>query len=152
YLFDANDQPITDRPNITGISAPVIGYNSPFSATYTSTFAITSAVLVRPGSTTHAFDMDQRLIGLCGSSPQPSCTSSGTLNLTSPPNSNIAPPGYYMFFLLDSRAAPSVQKFVQLSPYPTTPPHGTISSPASDATITAGQSVTFGTTFTAAKY
>jgi hypothetical protein len=152
YLFDANDQLITDRPTITGTSAVVIGYNSPFSATYTSTSGITSAVLVRPGSTTHAFDMDQRLIGLCGPSPQPTCTGSGTLNLTSPPNSNIAPPGYYMLFLLDSRGVPSVARFVQLSPYTTTPPRGTITSPASDATVTAGQSVTFGTTFTAAKY
>ena len=77
YLFDANDQLITtNRPSITGISpaSGVIGYSAPFSVSYTSTSPITSAVLVRPGSATHAFDMDQRLIGLCGPSPQPPCS------------------------------------------------------------------------------
>ena len=34
--------------------------------------------------------------------------------MTAPPNSNIAPPGYYMLFLLNSSGVPSVSKFVQL--------------------------------------
>jgi hypothetical protein len=62
---------------------------------------------LRPNlSSTHAFDMDQRLIGLCGPSPQPLCSGSGTLSLTTPPNGNIAPPGYYMLFILDSAGVP----------------------------------------------
>jgi hypothetical protein len=153
YLFDAKDRLITtNRPRITGVTPGVIGYNSSFFVTYTSTSAIVSAVLVRPGSVTHAFDMDQRLIGLCGPTPQPPCTGSSTLSLTSPLNGNIAPPGYYMLFLLDSAGVPSTAKFIQLSPYTTAPPHGTISTPASDATIAAGGSVFFGTTATAASY
>jgi hypothetical protein len=153
YLFDSSDRLITtNRPSITAVSATVIGYNSPFSASFTSTSAISSAVLIRLGSDTHAFDSDQRLIGLCGPSPQPSCSGSGTLTLTTPPNSNIAPPGYYMLFLLDSAGVPSVAKFIRLSQYTTTPPRGTITSPSSDTTITAGGSVSFGTTSTAAKY
>jgi PKD repeat protein len=152
YLFDANDRLITNRPSITGLSATVIGYNSPFSVTFTSASAISSAVLVRPGSDTHAFDMDQRLIGLCGPTPQPSCSGSGTLALTTPPIGNIAPPGYYMLFLLDSSGVPSVAKFIQLLPNTAAPPRGTITSPSSDTTITAGGSVSFGTTSTAAKY
>ena len=91
YLFDANDHLITtNRPSITGLSpaSGVIGYNTPFSVSYTSTSPIASAVLVRPGSATHAVDMDQRLIGLCGPSPQPPCSgpNSNTLNLTTPSN------------------------------------------------------------------
>jgi fibronectin type 3 domain-containing protein len=154
YLFDSSDHliPAAHRPNITGITPGVIGYNAPFSVTYTSTSAISSAVLVRPGSTTHTFDMDQRLIGLCGPSPQPPCNGSGTLNLTSPPNGSIAPPGYYMLFLLDSTGVPSVAQFIQLSPYATTPPTGAIASPDLDMTIAAGSMVSFGTTATAAKY
>jgi Galactose oxidase-like, Early set domain len=92
YLFDVNNQLITtSRPSITAITpaSGVIGYNAPFSVSYTSTSAISSAVLVRPGSVTHAFDMEQRLIGLCGPSPQPPCTGAGTLTLTSPPSGNI---------------------------------------------------------------
>ena len=152
YLFDANDQLITNRPRIT--AAPgVIGYGMPFSVTYTSASAISSAVLVRPSSTTHTFDMDQRLIGLCGPAPQPPCSGSGgSLSLTSPPDGNIAPPGYYMLFLLDSAGVPSKAQFIQLSSYATAPPHGAIASPASDTMITAGGSVSFSTTSTAAKY
>jgi fibronectin type 3 domain-containing protein len=156
YLFDANDRLITtNRPSITGISpsSEAIGYGAPFSVTYTSASAISAAVLVRPGSVTHAFNMDQRLIGLCGPSPQPACTGvSGTLSLTSPPNGNIAPPGYYMLFLLDGAGVPSKAQFIQLSPYVGLPPTGAITSPASDTTIPASGSVSFGSSTSAAQY
>jgi hypothetical protein len=155
YLFDANDQLITTgRPSITGVTPASgrLGYTASLSVTYTSSSPISSAVLVRPGSATHAFDMDQRLIGLCGPSPQPPCSGSGTLALTTPPNGNIAPPGWYMLFLVDSAGVPSTARFVQLSPYATSPPDGAITSPASDTTITAGGSVFFGTSTVATKY
>ena len=68
----------------------------------------------------------------------------GMLNVTAPPNSKIAPPGYYMLFLLNSAGVPSVAQFVQLTTTPAdTPPTGTITSPATDVTITAGQAVFF---------
>jgi hypothetical protein len=83
YLFDANDRPIVNRPAITSVSAPVLGYGAAFTVSYTSSNPIASAVLMRPGSVTHSFNMDQRLIGLCGTSPQPACSpGSGTLALT----------------------------------------------------------------------
>ena len=155
YLFDDNDRPITaNRPRITGItpSSAVIGYGAPFSVSYSSTSTIASAVLVRPGSVTHAFDMDQRLIGLCGSSPQPACSGSGALALTTPPNGNVAPPGYYMLFLVDAAGVPSQAQFLRLAANTNAPPDGAITSPASDVTIPEGSSVSFGTTTQAAKY
>jgi hypothetical protein len=156
YLFDADDQPITaGRPRITGLSpaSEAIGYGAPFSVSYTSSSAIGAAVLVRPGSVTHSFDMDQRVIGLCGPEPQPPCADAGgTLQLTSPPDGNIAPPGYYMLFLLDSAGVPSKAEFVQLSPYAGPPPDGAIASPEGDVTIEAGGSVSFDTSSSAAKY
>ena len=154
YLFDANGRLITtNRPTVSiPFASQVVGYNQPFTVNYTSTSAISSAVLMRPGSTTHAFDMDQRLIGLCGPSPQPPCTAGGTLDLTSPPDGNVAPPGYYMLFVLDSAGVPSKAGFIQLSPHAGLPPEGAITSPAADVTIPAGGSVTFGTSSSAAKY
>jgi PKD repeat protein len=155
YLFDANDNLITNRPVITGVTPGVIGYGATFYVNYTSASPISSAVLMRPGSVTHSFDMDERLIGLCGSGPQePACVDAGgsSLNLTTPSNGNIAPPGYYMLFLLDSAGVPSVAQFIQLSQYSSAPPKGVISAPGSDMTIGAGQSVSFTTTTTAAKY
>ncbi len=152
YLFDANDNLIADRPAITSITPGPFGYNATFTVNYASNLAISSAVLVRPGSSTHAYDMDQRLIGLCGSSPQPACVGFGSINLTTPPNGNIAPPGYYMLFLLDSRGVPSVAQFIQISPNTSAPPRGVISTPAADTMIAAGGSVSFGTTSSSAKY
>ena len=71
-------------------------------------------------------------------------TGNGVLNVTGPPNGNIAPPGYYMLFLLNSSGVPSVARFVQISQAPTDiPPTGTITSPASNVVIAPGQSVTF---------
>jgi hypothetical protein len=144
YLYSATDQLVGNRPLITNPPLGALGYKSVFKITYTSSSGIGSAVLMRPGSVTHAFDMDQRMVGLCGPAPQPACTpGAGTLNLTTPPNGNIAPPGYYMLFLLDSNGVPSKAQFIQLSLHPGTPPSATITSPASSVTIVAGNSVNF---------
>jgi hypothetical protein len=152
YLYDANDRAVTNRPVITGVPSGPIGYGAPMTVTYTSASPISSAVLVRPGSATHANDMEQRMIGLCGPSPQPACGGSGTLTLTSPSSGNVAPPGYYMLFLLDSSGVPSKAQFVELNSHTSAPPTGTIATPASDATINVGGTESFTTTTTASKY
>src|SRR5215469_2517506 len=85
--------------------------------------------------------MEQRLVGLAFTS------SSGMLTVNLPPNSNVAPPGYYMLFILNKAGVPSVASFVQVLNNPTDqPPKGTITAPTSDMTITAGQAVNFGAT------
>src|SRR5260370_40652357 len=43
---------------------------------------------------------------------------SGALSGTAPPNGNIAPPGYYMLFLLNNSGLPSHASFVQLGQQP----------------------------------
>src|ERR1051325_5623327 len=127
YLYDSSDHLITtNRPRITGLSfSGPIHYGVPFSVSYTSTSAISSAVLIRPGSSTHSSDMEQRLVGLCGGT-SPCSASGNTLSLTTPPDGGIAPPGYYMLFLLDSAGVPSKAWFVQLTPnsYSLIPPSG----------------------------
>jgi hypothetical protein len=147
YLFNA-DGSLAKRPVIT--DAPLsIGYNSvPFTVQTPEALNIESVVLVKPGSDTHAFDMEQRLVGLTFTA------TSGALTVNAPPNSNIAPPGYYMLFVvnrpvLNRPGVPSVAKFVQVSQNPTDqPPKGTITAPTGDVNITAGQSVSFAGTAT----
>src|SRR5438552_8047168 len=155
YLYDSSDDLITtNRPQITALSfSGPIHYGMPFSVSYTSTSPISSAVLIRPGSTTHAMDMDHRLTGRCGAG-SPCTASNNTLSLTTPPDGSIAPPGYYMLFLLDSAGVPSKAWFVQLIPnsYSLLPPTGAITTPASDMTITAGSAINFGTGTTASRY
>ena len=99
---------------------------------------IASVVLVRPGTPTHAFDMEQRLVGLSFT------IGSGVLNVTSPPNGNIAPPGYYMLFVLNAAGVPSVARFVRLSTsIPNQAPAATITSPAANVTVNPGGTVSF---------
>jgi hypothetical protein len=108
YLFksDGSGQ-LATRPTIT--DAPNrIDYNQPFSVTTPEAGSIAKASLVKLGSPTHGQDMEQRYITL-------NFTSSGqALNLTSPSNSNIAPPGYYMLFIVDNQGVPAIAKMVRV--------------------------------------
>jgi len=136
YLFNG-DGTLATRPTITGTSS-VIGYNGAFQVQTPDAANISSVVLMRNGAVTHAFDMDQRYVGLAFT------PGTGVLNIAGPPNGNIAPPGYYMLFILNSAGVPSVATMVQVSAAANDiPPTGTITSPASNVTITAGQSVNY---------
>ena len=93
------------RPSIT--AAPTsVSYGESFSIGTSS--AITSAVLISPGATTHANDMHQRLVPL---TTAPAADGSGA-DLTAPPSANVAPPGYYMLFAVNADGKPSVARWV----------------------------------------
>jgi hypothetical protein len=66
--------------------------------------------LIRPGSTTHAFDNSQRLVDL----PITGRTGS-TVHASAPGQSTVAPPGWYMLFLVDAAGVPSVASWVHLT-------------------------------------
>ena len=137
YLFNSNGT-LATRPSITSVTPGVIGYGATFQVQTPDAANISSAVLSRAGSPTHAFDMDQRLVGLNFTA------GSGSLTVTSPPTSSIAPPGYYLLFLLNSSGVPSVAQFVQLSMAPADqPPTGIITSPTGSVTIVPNQAVNF---------
>lgn len=107
YLFNP-DGTLATRPSIA--SAPSsISYNSSFTVTTPDAANISSVVLIRNPNVTHAFGMDQRDVVLSFTA------GSGTLTVTAPPNGNIAPPGYYMLFLLNNAGVPSVAMFVQMT-------------------------------------
>jgi len=108
YLFSADGSP-APRPAISSISPGVIGYASAFQVQSPDAASISSVVLVRAGAVTHAFDMDQRVVGMSFTA------GNGNLTVTAPPNGNIAPPGYYLLFLVNAAGVPSVGSFVQLS-------------------------------------
>jgi galactose oxidase-like protein len=61
--------------------------------------------LMRCGSVTHAYDSDQRYIGLVFSQQ------GDTLTVTAPPNGAIAPPGYYMLWIIDTTGVPCERAF-----------------------------------------
>ena len=86
YLFNGNGTP-APRPTITGVTAETVELRLAVPVQTPDAADIASVVLVRPGAPTHAFDMEQRLVGLSFTA------GSGVLNVTAPPNGNIAPPG-----------------------------------------------------------
>jgi hypothetical protein len=136
YLFTAGGAPAS-RPAITAAPAAV-GYDAAFQVSTPNAADVASVALVRPGSSTHAFNFEQRLVELDFTA------GAGSLTLTSPPSAGVAPPGYYMLFLVNRAGVPSVASWVQLTPNPANQaPDGTITAPSGDVTIRAGQSITF---------
>src|SRR5690242_16573415 len=138
YLFNL-DGTLATRPTITGVPSSGIGYGSTFQVQTPDAASITSVVLMRPGAPTHAFDMEQRLVAMTFRA------GSSVLNVTAPPNGNIAPPGYYMLFILNSSGVPSVASFVRLPPQVNQAP---VITSASSTTFTVGAAGIFTVTTT----
>jgi hypothetical protein len=106
YLFNP-DGTLATRPVID--HAPHrASYGQAFTVNSTEAAGIASVVLVRPGAVTHSFNTDQRLVALDFTA------AAGVLTVTPPPDANVAPPGYYMLFLVDQAGIPSVATFVLL--------------------------------------
>jgi hypothetical protein len=95
------------RPTIT--SAPGnLSYGGEFFVATPDAASIESVALIRAGSSTHAFNMDQRFVPLSFSQ------TAGGLTIASPADANIAPPGHYLLFLVNSAGVPSIAPFVRL--------------------------------------
>ncbi len=89
---------------------------APSQADYGSTFAITTsgpaptrAVLMAPGATTHADEMHARHVELAVT-PTPDGFSARM------PGNAIAPPGWYMLFVLTADGVPSVANWIHVGP------------------------------------
>jgi hypothetical protein len=107
------------RPVVT--SAPgAVGYGTTFRVGVQGDPArIDRAALVRPAAVTHAVDMDQRVITLDVTARD------GGITLNTPRDGTVAPPGYYMLFVIDDDGVPSVASWVRVGatpPAPTPPP------------------------------
>ncbi|HYG81904.1 MAG TPA: galactose oxidase-like domain-containing protein [Pyrinomonadaceae bacterium] len=97
------------RPTISNAPAD-IRYNTGFTVATPSAGSVTSVSLLRCGSVTHSFNSDQRYVGLTINS-----RTTSSLTLQAPPNGFVAPPGYYLLFILKD-GVPSVGRFVRLRP------------------------------------
>ena len=111
YLFDEHGNPAR-RPVITHVPAGEIHYGASFRVSTPDADGIRSVVLMRPGAATHAFDMEQRLVELSFTMD----SGRSYLRVEAPATGNLAPPGYYLLFILDEKGVPSVAKFVHLTP------------------------------------
>jgi Domain of unknown function (DUF1929)/Divergent InlB B-repeat domain len=105
YLFQG------DRPSYT-LSSNDVHYGGSFSVTTPDAASIRKVHLIRLASTTHAFDMGQRLRSL---TYQVSLDGTG-LTITAPASGMLAPPGPYMLFLVNLAGVPSVGQIVRVGP------------------------------------
>jgi hypothetical protein len=95
------------RPTIT--SAPsAIAYGSTFTLATPNAAGIRKVALLRPGSVTHSVNFEQRYVALAFSA------SEGQLSIEAPAGGTIAPPGWYMLFLVNAGGVPSVAAWVHV--------------------------------------
>ena len=136
YLFqkDGSGQ-LAPRPTIS--SAPSsAGYGSQVQISTPDAASIQKVALVRLGAVTHSNNMEQRYVPLNFS------TGSGSLTASTPANTNVAPPGFYMLFIIDGAGVPSVAKMVRLDstapppPPSNQPPSVSLTSPTNGAVFT----------------
>ena len=66
-------------------------------------------MLIRPGAVTHSSDSNQRLVQLGLT------TAANRISISVPSEPNLAPPGWYMLFVVDSTGVPSVAAWVHLT-------------------------------------
>lgn len=95
------------RPEIAG-APEAVEFGAPFTVAVAGAPA-TRAVLVAPGAVTHAVDMHQRVVPLAGTARP-----DGGLDLQAPASGELAPPGFYMLFVLTADGVPSVARWVKL--------------------------------------
>ncbi len=120
YLFDGNS--CAPRPVIRAVGATTPGAPKAAWATvgYGETFGIfgeharsgMQAALVAPSAVTHAMDMNQRVVALQVTSR----VAGGGINAKAPATAGIAPPGWYMLFVVDADGTPSVARWVRVLP------------------------------------
>ena len=103
YLF------ASERPQCTPADTEV-HYGDVLAAAVPDPAQIASACLIRPGATTHSTDGEQRLVDL----PH-QAAGQGQLGLQLPQNSNLAPPGWYMLFVVSTDGVPSEAAWVHLT-------------------------------------
>lgn len=101
YLFDMNGDPAV-RPLIDSVPS-VITYGDSFTITTSQAPDITKVCLIALGTTTHGFDRNQRYVPLAFIATQ------GEVQAAAPAQSNLAPPGYYMLFILEDGDRPGIE-------------------------------------------
>jgi hypothetical protein len=103
YLFQG------DRPSYR-LESNVIHYGGTFTITTADAAMIRKVHLIRLASTTHAFDMSQRLRSLAFQA----AADGQSLTATVPLSGKLAPPGPYMLFVVNLAGVPSVGQIVRL--------------------------------------
>jgi YVTN family beta-propeller protein len=87
-----------------------------FGVDMASTDGVSRVTLVKTGSTSHSFNMEQRFLDL------PFAVSGAHLTVQPPSRAGDAPPGHYLLFVFNSAGVPSVAKILSMDIAPVTNP------------------------------
>ncbi len=108
YLYRKDGSGLAAERPVVREAPAALGWGQPFDVRMRGDGAVSAVNLVRFGAVTHAFGNDQRVVPL-------TFTQSGSkLRLHSPAAATLAPPGFYMLFVLDAAGVPSVARVVRL--------------------------------------
>ena len=106
YLFNANGTPA--RRPLIDFAPSTIAYNGEFSLQTQDATQIKSVSLIRLSSATHAANFSQRFVPLSFE------VVGGELRVESPVDTNLAPSGFYMLFIVNNNGTPSLAKMVKV--------------------------------------
>jgi hypothetical protein len=105
---DYFDNPARPDLNSTALSA---SYGKQIQITTPNTANIQRVALIRNGSSTHAFNSDQRYVGL-----NFDIVNANTLSATIPNDPSVLPPGYYMLWIVNNAGLPcKLAKFIRIA-------------------------------------
>ena len=118
YLFTATGE-LAPRPVIS--AAPdALEIGKTFTLDFADAATVSRVALVKAGSVTHSWNMEQRYVDLTFN------VSGSRLNVQAPARAGDATPGNYLLFILDENGVPSVAKMVRINtaavPNPATMP------------------------------
>ena len=101
YLFKGARPEIADAP-------ASVGYGQSFDVNSAAAPQVTAVRWIRLGSVTHAFDMGTMAVSLDFT------RGNGSVSVTAPASSRVAPPGYYLMFLLNRNGVPSEGRILRI--------------------------------------
>ncbi len=102
YLFKGPRPLITNAPT-------TFDWSGSFTVKTPDAAQIASVSLIKTGAMTHALNMSQRFI------PLTFTAGSGSLTVRAPTNAGLAPPGYYMLWIVNTNGVPSISSMMATS-------------------------------------
>lgn len=94
------------RPVISSVPS-ILSHGQSFFVGTPDGASIAKVTMIAQPSATHGINMNQRFL------PLTFTTTAGGLNVTAPANANLAPPGFYMLFLVNAAGVPSTASWVR---------------------------------------
>lgn len=134
YLFNERGN-LAERPTIE-YAPDRAAYGQRTGLTLSDNSVVSRVTLVKSGSVTHSFNMEQRFLDLAFEQ------SGNTVEVTFPANARVATPGYYLLFVWNDAGVPAEGNMISLGtePAPAMPevPNTPVPEPASNELLANG--------------